>query len=65
MKIVFNILFLTFNNVNIKFTYKKLIKKTYITKNAFPINKQIRIIDKRIFVKNFPIKILRFLYFMK
>lgn len=51
MKMVLEIFFLTFSNVNIQFAIKKLIQRSYITTEALPTTKRVKIIDKKKFAK--------------
>lgn len=51
MKVVLEMFFLSFSNVNIYFDTKKLIWKTYITTKAMPIARQVEQINKHNFVK--------------
>ena len=43
--------FLTFNNANIKLTWKKLIWRSYIAAEPLPTTKQVEIIDRKEFAK--------------
>lgn len=43
--------FFSFNNVNLQFSTKKLIWRTYIAAEAILIVKQVKLIDKHKFVK--------------
>ena len=51
LKIVSNMLFIILSNADIKFCWKKLIWKFYITDAALSTIKQMKIIDKQKFAK--------------
>lgn len=51
VKVVLEIFFLTFSNVDIKSFGKELIWRFYTTTKALPTTKQIEFIDKKEFVK--------------
>ena len=49
MKVVLEMLFLTFFNTDIWFAEKKLKWRGYLTPKALPINQRVKLIDKREF----------------
>ena len=51
VKMVLGMLFLTFSNLNIKFSKKKLTWRFYTAAKALPITKPIEFIDKKKFAK--------------
>ena len=51
IKMILKILFLTFSNSNIKFALKKLNLKSYTIVKTLSNIKQVKIIDKKNFVK--------------
>ena len=51
IKVVLDMLFLTFSNVDVQFAEKKLTWRTYTTKKAFLITRQVEIINWKVFAK--------------
>ena len=49
IKVVLGMLFLIFSNVNVQFAEKELTWRIYITKEAFPTNRQVEISDQKEF----------------
>lgn len=47
-EIIFEILFLIFNNANMSFLKQKFIKKFYTTAEPLPTTKQVKFINKKI-----------------
>ena len=51
MEVVLSMAFLTFRNANIQFAKKELTWRTYTIKKAFPITRQVEIINQKEFAK--------------
>ena len=51
MEVVLGMFFLTFNNVDVQFAEKKLTWKIYITKEALPTTRWVKIINQKGFIK--------------
>ena len=51
IKVVLGLLFPTFSNSDIQFTKKKLIWRTYTTKEALPTTCRVKLIDQKEFAK--------------
>ena len=51
IKVILEMLFLIFNNIDVQFAKKDLIWRSYTTKKVLPITWQIELINKKVFAK--------------